>query len=214
MPVPDASGDTHEPQEHDLPVVRRRRCRRRHLLRRDPPRQRCRCGPPRAGRLSGRQAGRCLDGRVHRCRHSLPRAERRPAFQAQRGFLVSNRDGRPGRNRPPVECDRRQWRPGKRMRLVQGPLGHLVADHPARPHCGDMRPRSRGSQARIRRDDDDEKDRYRHDRGSAAGPRPIPELMERAAHMRFRSDQGGGWSTDSGRQRTTCASSVSDRQQQ
>ena len=25
----------------------------------------------------------------------------------------------------------RQWRPGKRMRLVQGPLGPLLADHPA-----------------------------------------------------------------------------------
>lgn len=46
-----------------------------------------------------------------------------PHFKHNEAF-VSNRDGRPGRNRPPVECDRRQWRPGKRMRLVQGPLGH------------------------------------------------------------------------------------------
>ncbi|CBJ40195.1 hypothethical protein (plasmid) [Ralstonia solanacearum CMR15] len=58
-----------------------------------------------------------------------------------------------------------------------------------------MRPRSRGSQARIRRDDDDEKDRHRRDRGSTAGPRPTPKLMERAAHMRFRSDQDG-WLVD------------------
>ncbi|QCX51132.1 hypothetical protein E7Z57_18615 (plasmid) [Ralstonia pseudosolanacearum] len=58
-----------------------------------------------------------------------------------------------------------------------------------------MRPRSRGSQARIRRDDDDEKDRHRRDRSGAAGPRPIPKLMERAAHTRFRLDQGR-WPVD------------------
>ena len=34
---------------------------------------------------------------------------------------------------------------------------------------GDHRPRSRGGQARVRRDDDDEEDRHRRDRGGAAG---------------------------------------------
>jgi predicted 3-demethylubiquinone-9 3-methyltransferase (glyoxalase superfamily) len=31
-----------------------------------------------------------------------------------------------------LECDRRQWRHGKRVRLVQRPLGPVLADHPAR----------------------------------------------------------------------------------
>ena len=92
-----------------------------------------------------------------------------PAFQAQRGVLVPDRDRRPGRNRPLVERDRRQRRPGKRMRLVQGQVGPVVADHAARPHRRDLRSRSRGGQACVRSDDDDEKDRHRRDRGGAAG---------------------------------------------
>jgi len=38
-----------------------------------------------------------------------------------------------------LERDRRQWRHGKPVRLVQGPLGPLLADHPARANrcaCG------------------------------------------------------------------------------
>jgi 3-demethylubiquinone-9 3-methyltransferase len=38
--------------------------------------------------------------------------------------------------------DHRQWRHGKRVRLVQGPLGPLLADHPARADrcaCGRWR---------------------------------------------------------------------------
>ena len=69
-------------------------------------------------------------------------------------------------------ADRRQWRPGKRVRLVQGPVGTVVADHPARPHRCDRRPRSRGGQARVRRDDDHEEDRHRQDRGGTAGLKP------------------------------------------
>jgi predicted 3-demethylubiquinone-9 3-methyltransferase (glyoxalase superfamily) len=38
-----------------------------------------------------------------------------------------------------LECDRRQWRHGKPVRLLQGPLGPLLADHAARANrcaCG------------------------------------------------------------------------------
>ena len=38
-----------------------------------------------------------------------------------------------------------------------------------RAHCRDRRPRSRGGQARLRGDDDDEEDRHRRDRGGTAG---------------------------------------------
>ena len=41
----------------------------------------------------------------------------------QRGVLVPGRDRRPGRNRPPVERDRRQRRHGKRLWLVQDRWG-------------------------------------------------------------------------------------------
>jgi predicted 3-demethylubiquinone-9 3-methyltransferase (glyoxalase superfamily) len=37
---------------------------------------------------------------------------------------------------PLLERDRRQWRRGKCVRLVQGPLGSLLADHPARTNGG------------------------------------------------------------------------------
>ena len=60
-----------------------------------------------------------------------------------------------------------KWGIGKPVRLVQGPLGPLLADHSARAHrcaCG----RWRRGKARFPGDDDDEEDRRRHDRGSAS----------------------------------------------
>ena len=51
-----------------------------------------------------------------------------------------------------LERDRRQRRPGKRMRLVQGPLGPLLADHPADADRGDGGGRRQG-EARVRGDD-------------------------------------------------------------
>jgi hypothetical protein len=59
-----------------------------------------------------------------------------------------------------------EWRHRKRVRLVQGPLGSLVADHPARADRRASGWRRRGK-ACVRGDDDDEKDRCRRDRGSA-----------------------------------------------
>jgi len=60
----------------------------------------------------------------------------------------------------------RQWRNGKPVRLVQGPLGPLLADHPARANRCIWVWWRRGK-ARLRGDDEDEKDRHRRHRGSA-----------------------------------------------
>ena len=60
-----------------------------------------------------------------------------PDVQAQRGFFLPDRDGHSGRDRPLLERDRRQWRTGESVRLVQGPLGSLLADHSARAHRRD-----------------------------------------------------------------------------
>src|SRR5258705_6984713 len=62
----------------------------------------------------------------------LSRSQRRAAVQAQRGLFLPDRDRQSGRDGPLLERDRRQWRQGKPVRLVQGPLGPLLADHPAR----------------------------------------------------------------------------------
>ena len=90
-----------------------------------------------------------------------------PDVQAQRSVLVSGRHRRPGRNGSLLERDRRQRRPGERVRLVQGQMGIVLADHADRPDESDHRSRSRRRQARVRCDDDDEKDRHRRDRGGA-----------------------------------------------
>src|SRR5579872_416849 len=74
------TGDGKE-KERDLPLVRQGRRGCCPLLRRDLPRQRSRRHPPRTGRLSVRQGGRCADGRIHRCRHSLPWPQRRSRVQ-------------------------------------------------------------------------------------------------------------------------------------
>jgi len=43
-------------------------------------------------------------------------------------LFLSDRDGQSGRDGPLLERDRRQWRHGKPVRLVQGPLGPLLAE--------------------------------------------------------------------------------------
>src|SRR4030095_12134509 len=70
---------------------------------------------------------------------SLSRSQRRPGVQTQRGLFLPDRDGKSGRDGPLLERDRRQWRQRKPVRLVQGPLGPLLADHPTRANrraCG------------------------------------------------------------------------------
>ena len=56
------------------------------------------------------------------------------------------------------------------VRLVQGQMGPVVADHPARPDRRDGQGRRR-RQARVRGDDADGEDRRREDRGRGAGMR-------------------------------------------
>ena len=90
-----------------------------------------------------------------------------PAVQAERSLLLPDRDGQPGRDGPLLERDRRQWRPGKRVRLVQGPLGSLLADHAAGADRCACRGRRRGK-ASLRGDDVDEEDRRRCYRGGTA----------------------------------------------
>jgi predicted 3-demethylubiquinone-9 3-methyltransferase (glyoxalase superfamily) len=55
-----------------------------------------------------------------------------PEFRQSEAFSFQIRDRQSGRDGPLLERDRRQWRQGKSVRLVQGPLGPLLADHPAR----------------------------------------------------------------------------------
>lgn len=62
-----------------------------------------------------------------------------------------------------------------RYRLVQGQMGHVLANYTEDADGGDQRSRSRGRQARVRRHDDDGKDRHLRDR---AGP---PRLTGRPA---------------------------------
>ena len=80
-----------------------------------------------------------------------------------------------------LERDRRQRRPGERVRLVQGQVGRVVADHAARPHRGDAGPGPRRREARLRRDDDDEEDRHRRDR---EGPARLSRRGGGAPHFR------------------------------
>jgi hypothetical protein len=53
--------------------------------------------------------------------------------EAQPGLLLPGCDRQPGGDGPLLERDRRQRWQGKSVRLVQRPLGPLLADHSARP---------------------------------------------------------------------------------
>ena len=59
-------------------------------------------------------------------------------------------------------------RAGQRVRMVQGQVGPVVADHPMRADRGDHRSRSCGGPACLRSDDADDEDRHRCDRGGPA----------------------------------------------
>ncbi len=54
-----------------------------------------------------------------------------PAFETQRGFFVSGHHGGSGRDRSLLERDRRQRRRREHVRVVQGSMGPVLADHPA-----------------------------------------------------------------------------------
>src|SRR3546814_7269394 len=76
------------------------------------------------------------------CSADLPDAapQRRAYISAERELFVPGHDRRSGGNRPLLECYRRQWRPGKPVRLVQGQMGPVLADNPAPAHGYLFRP--------------------------------------------------------------------------
>ena len=62
-----------------------------------------------------------------------------PEFKHSEAFSFSGRHRQSGRDGSLLERDRRQWRQGKSVRLVQGLMGPLLADHPThvnRCACG------------------------------------------------------------------------------
>lgn len=71
------------------------------------------------------------------------------------------------------------------MRLVQGQMGRVLADHPQSTAGSNDRPRSRSGEARVRGDDGHEKDRHRDDRSGLA----------RTARRVERS-RAGGWARE------------------
>ena len=92
-----------------------------------------------------------------------------PVFKQSEAFSFQIATAGPGRNRSLLERDRRQRRPGEPVRLVQGQMGTLLADHAGRAH-----PRHGGSgscraAACFRLDDDDGENRRRGHRGCTTG---------------------------------------------
>src|SRR3546814_16037186 len=90
-------------------------------------------------------------------------------MSAERELLVPGHDRRSGGNRPLLECYRRQWRPGKPVRLVQGQMGPVLADNPAPAHGYLFRPCSCRHPARVRSHAGDAENLHRQDRSRAEG---------------------------------------------
>jgi predicted 3-demethylubiquinone-9 3-methyltransferase (glyoxalase superfamily) len=59
-----------------------------------------------------------------------------PEFRHSEAFSFQIATDNQEETGPLLERDRRQWRQGKPVRLVQGPLEPLLADHPARANRG------------------------------------------------------------------------------
>ena len=60
-----------------------------------------------------------------------------PMFKHNEAFSFQIATGDQQETRPLLERHRRQWRPGECVRLVQGQMGHLLANHAARADRGD-----------------------------------------------------------------------------
>jgi predicted 3-demethylubiquinone-9 3-methyltransferase (glyoxalase superfamily) len=54
-----------------------------------------------------------------------------PAFRHSEAFSFSDRHRQPGRDGSLLERDRQQWRHRECVRMVQGQMGFVLADHPA-----------------------------------------------------------------------------------
>ena len=59
-----------------------------------------------------------------------------PVFKHNEAFSFQIATDDQARDRPLLERHRRQWRPGERVRLVQGQVGRLLANHAARADRG------------------------------------------------------------------------------
>ncbi len=74
-----------------------------------------------------------------------------PAFKHSEAFSFQIATDDQEETGPLLERDRRQWRQGKRLRLVQGQMGYLLADHAARVDRRDGRRRRGRPSAPLKR---------------------------------------------------------------
>ena len=80
---------------------------------------------------------------------------------------------------------RQQRRTGEPVRLVQGPMGHFLADQPTHVDRSGDQPGQGTGQARLQRDDADEEDRHRHHRsGNQKGTEGLSRFFP-CAQMRI-----------------------------
>ena len=120
-------------QKHHLPLVQQRRRGRRPLLRRKPsptpP-----SAPSTAHPATPRQASKGDVLTVEFTVIGLPclGLNGGPAFKHSEAFSFQVATDDPSRNRSLLERHRRQRRPGKPVRLVQGQVGTVLADHARR----------------------------------------------------------------------------------
>ena len=79
---------------------------------------------------------RCTDGGVHCFGYSCLGLNGGPEFRHSEAFSFQIATDSQEETGPLLERDRRQWRQGRPVRLVQGSLGPLLADHSARADRG------------------------------------------------------------------------------
>ncbi len=90
-----------------------------------------------------------------------------PAFKHNEAFSFQVATADQAETDRLLERNRRQRRRRECVRVVQGQMGPVLADHADRSDQSDNRSRPRRRQARVRCDDGDEKDRRRRYRGGA-----------------------------------------------
>ena len=107
------------------------------------------------------------DRGIHRLRHSVRGPQRRNSVQTLRRPSPSRLLTACKRKGCILECHCQQRRTGKLLRLVQRPLGNLLANYAARVdgRAGRRRP---GSQTRLQRDDGNGQNRHRQNRSRTA----------------------------------------------
>ena len=117
----------------------------------------------RGGRLPRWQAGRRTHRGVHRPGHAVRGPEWRSPLQVQRGRELPGLHRHAGGDRPLLGCDRRQWRRGEPVRLVQGQVRPILADHTTCANAGHGGSRPGSGQEGHGSDDGHETDQHRGD---------------------------------------------------